>query len=48
MKTKITELFGIEYPVILPGMSWISVPELVRGMQRRRNGLSGHRPSKPG
>ena len=25
MKTKITELFGIEYPVILPGMSWISV-----------------------
>ncbi len=29
MKTKITELFGIQYPVILPGMSWISVPELV-------------------
>ena len=29
MKTKITELFGIQYPVVLPGMSWISVPELV-------------------
>jgi enoyl-[acyl-carrier protein] reductase II len=29
MKTKITELFGIEYPIILPGMSWISVPQLV-------------------
>ena len=29
MKTKITELFGIQYPIILPGMSWISVPELV-------------------
>ncbi|HUN53976.1 MAG TPA: nitronate monooxygenase [Smithella sp.] len=29
MKTKITKLFGIEYPIILPGMSWISVPELV-------------------
>ena len=29
MKTKITELFGIKYPIILPGMSWISVPELV-------------------
>lgn len=29
MKTKITELFGIEYPVILSGMSWISTPELV-------------------
>ncbi len=29
MKTRITQLFGIKYPVILPGMSWISTPELV-------------------
>jgi enoyl-[acyl-carrier protein] reductase II len=29
MKTRITELFGIKHPIILPGMSWISVPELV-------------------
>jgi enoyl-[acyl-carrier protein] reductase II len=29
MKTRITELFGIEHPIVLPGMSWISVPELV-------------------
>jgi enoyl-[acyl-carrier protein] reductase II len=29
MKTRITELFGIRYPIILPGMSWISVPQLV-------------------
>lgn len=29
MKTRITELFGIEYPILLPGMSWISKPELV-------------------
>ncbi len=29
MKTRITELLGIKYPIILPGMSWISVPELV-------------------
>ena len=29
MKTRITELFGIRYPIILPGMSWISVPDLV-------------------
>ena len=29
MKTRITELFGIKYPIILPGMSWISVPTLV-------------------
>jgi len=29
MHTKITELFNIKYPVLLPGMSWISVPRLV-------------------
>lgn len=29
MKTKITEIFGIEVPLLLPGMSWISTPQLV-------------------
>lgn len=29
MQTRITKMFGIKYPIILPGMSWISVPELV-------------------
>jgi enoyl-[acyl-carrier protein] reductase II len=29
MKTKITDLFGIQYPIILSGMSWISVPKMV-------------------
>jgi len=29
MKTKITELFGIKYPILLSGMSWISVPKMV-------------------
>lgn len=29
MKTRITELFGIHYPIILSGMSWISVPKMV-------------------
>lgn len=29
MKTRITELFGIRYPLMLPGMSWISTPQLV-------------------
>lgn len=29
MKTKITEMFGIEYPILLSGMSYISVPSLV-------------------
>lgn len=29
MKTRITELFGIDVPLVLPGMSWISTPKLV-------------------
>ena len=29
MKTRITELFQIRYPILLSGMSWISVPKMV-------------------
>ncbi|MBL6975838.1 MAG: nitronate monooxygenase [Deltaproteobacteria bacterium] len=29
MKTRITELFSIQHPVVLSGMSWISIPEMV-------------------
>ncbi len=29
LKTRITTLLGIKHPIILPGMSWISVPKLV-------------------
>jgi enoyl-[acyl-carrier protein] reductase II len=29
MKTKITELLGIKYPIFCSGMSWIATPELV-------------------
>lgn len=29
MKTRITELLGIEHPLLCPGMSYIAVPELV-------------------
>ncbi len=29
MKTRITEALGIKYPILLSGMSWISVPEMV-------------------
>jgi enoyl-[acyl-carrier protein] reductase II len=29
MKTRITELFGIQHPIVLSGMSWISVPKMV-------------------
>lgn len=29
MRTRLTQLLNIEYPIVLPGMSWISTPELV-------------------
>jgi enoyl-[acyl-carrier protein] reductase II len=29
MQTALTELLGIDHPVVLPGMSWVSKPELV-------------------
>lgn len=29
MKTRLTELLGIKHPIVLSGMSWISVPEMV-------------------
>ena len=29
LTTRITKLLGIKYPIILPGMSWISTPPLV-------------------
>lgn len=29
MKTRITDLFGIRYPIVLSGMSWISIPKMV-------------------
>lgn len=29
ISTRITDLFGCEHPIVLPGMSWISTPQLV-------------------
>jgi enoyl-[acyl-carrier protein] reductase II len=29
MRTRLTSLLGIKHPLVLPGMSWISTPELV-------------------
>jgi enoyl-[acyl-carrier protein] reductase II len=29
MKTRITEMIGIKYPIVLSGMSWISTPKMV-------------------
>ena len=29
MKTRLTEMIGIQYPIVLSGMSWISTPKMV-------------------
>ena len=29
VRTRFTKLFGLKHPIVLPGMSWISTPELV-------------------
>jgi len=29
IKTKMTEAFGIQHPIMLAGMNWISTPKLV-------------------
>jgi enoyl-[acyl-carrier protein] reductase II len=29
MKTRMTELFGIKYPIMLAGMNWLTTPKLV-------------------
>ena len=29
MKTRMTELFGIKYPIMLSGMNWLTTPKLV-------------------
>ena len=34
MKTRFTEVFGVEHPIVCPGMSWIAVPELVAAVSQ--------------
>ena len=37
IKTAMTELFGIQHPIMLAGMNWISTPQISGGgFQRRR------------
>src|SRR6056297_2561408 len=43
MKTKITELFGIEYPIQCGGMLWIATPELAAAISN--TGAMGNRTS---
>jgi enoyl-[acyl-carrier protein] reductase II len=34
MRTPLTDLLGIQYPILLPGMSWISTPPLVAAVSQ--------------
>lgn len=43
MKTRITELFGIQHPIIQGGMHYVGFAELAAAVQRRRTGHH-HRP----
>lgn len=48
MDTRITKLLGIKYPIILPGMSWISTPELVAAVSNAGGlGILATGPLKP-
>ena len=51
MKTEVTELLGIEYPIIQGGMAWVAEYHLAAGVSnasgRRRKGCNDRR-RKPG
>lgn len=48
MKTKITELLDIQHPILMTGMSWISVPELVAAVSEAGGlGILATGPLKP-
>ncbi|MEA2014206.1 MAG: nitronate monooxygenase, partial [Thermodesulfobacteriota bacterium] len=48
MKTRMTELFGIRYPIMLSGMSWISIPEMVAAVSNAGGlGILATGPLKP-
>ncbi len=47
MKTRITDLFAIEHPILLSGMSWISVPKMVAAVSTVRGRASARRSSVP-
>ena len=48
MKTRITELFGIKYPIILAGMSYVTTPRLVAAVSNGGGlGILGGSPYTP-
>ena len=38
MKTKVTELLGIEYPIIQGGMAWVAEYHLAAAVSEARSG----------
>lgn len=44
IKTPMTEMFGIQHPIMLAGMNWISTPKLVAAVCNAGGiGYPGHR-----
>ena len=44
MKTRITELFGIEHPIIQGGMHFVGFAEMAAAVSQRRWARHHHRP----
>ena len=44
MKTRITELFGIEHPIIQGGMHFVGFAEMAAAVSQRRRARHHHRP----
>ena len=48
LRTRLTQLLGIKHPIILPGMSWISTPQLVAAVSNAGGlGILASRPLSP-
>ena len=43
MKTEVTELLGIEYPIIQGGMAWVAEYHLAAGVSNASSGLQAPR-----
>ena len=43
IQTRVTDVFGINYPILIFGMSRISVPKIVAVFQKQGVGYPGHK-----
>ena len=48
MKTEVTELLGIEYPIIQGGMAWVAEYHLAAGVSNARRAWAHRGCKRPG